>query len=536
MIKVWKKLEEIIRDSNISKSRPWKDAMPSLKNAFYLLVIFLVLGPLAAPGLALTVSEEKELGDKYMKYLEQNMDFIEDPVIVEPVRKIGRNLLEAVPAQPFEFKFFVANEDVYNAFAGPGGFVVINSGLIAALDSEDQLAGIMAHEIAHVTCRHISEKIDKNKKISAATAVGMIASLVAGFPAGAVLSSASGSSAMLAYSRADEAQADEIGIQYLLNAGYSGQGLVEAMKVMRSKTWFGKDQVPGYLTTHPAVEDRFVNLNTWLQSNPQAQTVKRNLDEYAYNKMRIRLAALYGDPSLTLQKMARSVEKNPNLPLLHYGYGTLLARVNQRSQAVEELKKALALSPFDADILRELGKAQFEAGLFTEAKASLTNAITAAPEVPEAYFLLGRVHMESGALQDAAASLEKARELSNRNSELYYYLGQVYGRMNVLDRAHYYLGIYHMKRRDMKNADFHLRKAQSLAKGNPELEKKIKTAMEEMNGQDDKKKGKGGDKDDNEPNSLTNPLTSYGPQFSMSAEKAGSPNPGKVDWESKDFR
>ena len=505
--------------------------MSFLKKALHLLVFLLTLGPLAAPCLALSISEEKELGDKYMEYLKQHMQFIEDPVIVEPVRKIGKNLLEGVPVQPFEFRFFVASENVYNAFAGPGGFVVINSGLIQALDNEDQLAGIMAHEIAHVTCRHISEKMDKNKKVSAATAVGMIASLVTGFPAGAVLSSAGGTSAMLAYSRADEAQADEIGVQYLLKAGYSGQGLVEAMQVMRSKTWFGKDQIPDYLSTHPAVDDRFVNLNTWLEANPQAKQVRRQIDPYPYNKMRVRLTALYGDPALTLAKLAQKVEKNPNSPLLRYGYGTLLARTNQRTQAVEELKNALALSPFDSDILRELGKAQFEAGLFSDAKTSLMSAAEAAPQVVSGYLWLGRTQMESGDLEGAAKTLETAREMPDKEDEIYYYLGQVYGRMNTLDKAHYYLGIYHMRRYDRSNANFHLQKALNLAKGNPELEEKIKAAMEKMDPKGDKKKN-----DTEKTPEPFNPYSGFGPSVSWSMEKQKVSRFGHVDWESKEFR
>ncbi|MBI9076575.1 MAG: M48 family metalloprotease [Desulfatibacillum sp.] len=514
--------------------------MTRLKKALCLLVFVLTLGPLATPCLALSVSEEKELGEKYMDYLQQHMQFIEDPVIVEPVRRIGAILLQGVPAQPFEFRFFVANESVYNAFAGPGGFVVINAGLIEALTNEDQLAGIMAHEIAHVTCRHISEKIDKNKKVSAASAVGMIASLIAGFPAGAVLSSAGATSTMLAYSRADESQADEIGVQYLLKAGYSGQGLVEAMQVMRSKTWFGKDQIPDYLSTHPAVEDRFVNLNTWLQANPQAQHVKRQIDPYPYNKMRIRLSALYGDPDFALDKLAKSVQNNPDLPLLHYGYGTILARTNNRSLAVEELKKALALSPFDPDILTELGKAQFEAGQVSEALASLTSATEAAPRGVSGFLWLGRVQMESGNLENAARSLEKAREINNKDDDIYYYLGQVYGRMNTLDKAHYFLGVYHMRRHDTRNADFHLKKALSLAANNPELEEKIKNALEKMADRGGKKKGKDGDNKDKDqekdPDASFNPLYGWGSSITWRVEERQKTGFGPIDWRSKEFK
>jgi predicted Zn-dependent protease len=187
---------------------------------------------------------------------------------------VGQRILAVVPPQPFEYQFHVLREDVYNAFATPAGHIFFNSGLFAALDSEEELAGIIGHEIAHVVCRHISDRIESSKKIGMATLAGMVAGVLLGAGGAAAAASAvtvgsvaAGQTAALAYSRDNEMQADQLGLGYLTQAGYSGEGLLTSLKKIRSKQWYGSEQIPTYMTTHPASEARMSYIDNWLHQN-----------------------------------------------------------------------------------------------------------------------------------------------------------------------------------------------------------------------------------------------------------------------------
>ena len=140
------------------------------------------------------------------------------------------------------------------------------------MDNEEELAGIIGHEISHVVCRHISKRIERSKKISALSLAGIAAGILlgiagAGAAAQAVLvgSQAAGHSTMLAYSREDEMQADEIGLKYLKKAGYNGKELITILQKIKSVQWFGPEQIPTYLTTHPAIDDRIIYIGSWLE-------------------------------------------------------------------------------------------------------------------------------------------------------------------------------------------------------------------------------------------------------------------------------
>ena len=130
--------------------------------------------------LALTIKEEEELAREVLKAVSRSSNLIEDPVITDYVNKVAKRIMAVLPPQPFRYHFYVIKEDVYNAFATPGGHIFINSGLFAAMESEEELAGILGHEISHVSARHISQKIERSKKVQLATIAGVIAGALIG--------------------------------------------------------------------------------------------------------------------------------------------------------------------------------------------------------------------------------------------------------------------------------------------------------------------------------------------------------------------
>ena len=140
-----------------------------------LLLVHLAVSPTAD---SITIQEEEELSREFLRVVEKQFELIKDPFVVGYVNKIGRIILSSLPPQPFTYQFYIVKQHVYNAFATPAGHIFINSGLLEALESEEEIAGILAHEIAHVVSRHISQNVDRSPKIGLATLAGIAAGIL----------------------------------------------------------------------------------------------------------------------------------------------------------------------------------------------------------------------------------------------------------------------------------------------------------------------------------------------------------------------
>jgi predicted Zn-dependent protease len=436
------------------------------KSLLICLLFLLVTGvfiPKAA--LSITAAEEEELSREFMKVILKSCEFVEDPVIVNYVNKVGKKILSVLPVQPFTYRFYIIKEDVYNAFATPAGHIFIYSGLMAAMDNEEELAGILGHEIAHVLCRHISEKIDRSRINSIATLAGIAAGILlgakgAGEVGSAVVvgSMAASQSMTLAYSREDERQADQIGLKYLTKAGYSGYGLLTMLRKIRSKQWFGAKQIPTYLTTHPAPEERLVYISTWLEKN-RKKPPPLETDSNEFKRVNTRLVALYGDETVALRKYKSAVTKNPKSPMANYGYGLVLARIGNRKDATIYIKRALEKEAFNPEFLVALGRVYFLDGQYEKGLTILESAVSIAPGDPEGLLYLGRTLMEMGKLKSCESTLKSLTKKFPEYKQAYYFLGNAYGKQGKLADAHYTLGIYYTKKGDNKNAIVQFKKA-----------------------------------------------------------------------------
>jgi predicted Zn-dependent protease len=433
-----------------------------------------------------------------MNMIYKHFDVIDDPVIVPYVNEIGNRILASLPPQPFKYKFHVIKADIYNAFATPAGHIFIYTGLLNAMQEEEELAGILGHEIAHVYCRHISQKIERSKKISMATLAGVAAGVLmgiggAGEAAGAVTmgSMAAGQTAELAYSRENEMQADELGVEFLTKADYSAGGLLEILKKIRSKTWFGSDQIPTYLMTHPAVEDRIAFISSWIESYNQKSKPIPPVKPDAFNRVHIRVESRYIDEQVALSAIESEVKKNPQDPLVHYRFGLILARSGNYQEAISHMRIALTKRAFDPYILKDLGWVHYLSGEYQQASKTLESACSLIPEDPECQFYRGRTQLEMGNLAEASDMLLNVIRQYPGFTEAYYFLGQSLGKQQQLGDAHYYLGVFYLRSRDRKNAMIQLQQALKHLQDDKKREQ-VQKWLSQLGGEEDKKKPKGG--------------------------------------------
>ena len=461
------------------------------------IAVLLALGGIFPPQvLSITIKEEEELSRRMMVAIYKHFDIIDDPMVVDYVNDLGNRILATLPRQPFRYQFHVINDDVYNAFATPAGHIFVYTGLINAMEQEEELAGIIGHEIAHVYCRHISQKIERQKKMGWAKMAGMAAGALLGASgageasqAVSMGSQAATQSAELAYGRDDEMQADQFGVKFVIGAGYSPAGLLKILKKIRAKTWFGTDQVPTYLKTHPAVEDRIAYISSWLEDHDANAKPIPLVNQDKFKRVHTRVETSYGHEATVMSKLKAAVAKNPDDPLAHYRYGLILARAGKRPEAIQQMRIALTKRAFDAYILKDLGWIYYLDGQFPQAIKTLSSACRMLSKDPECAFYLGRTQLEVGNLTEASANFLQITQQFPRYTPAYYYLGQSLGKQQQLGDAHYYLGVYYLRKRDFKKARVQLKQALKHQQ-DADRREQIEGWLARLSGQDPKKKEK----------------------------------------------
>jgi predicted Zn-dependent protease len=265
-------------------------------------------------------------------------------------------------------------------------------------------------------------------------------------------SAATGATAQLAFSRDNEMQADQLGLKFLSDAGYSTEGLQKVLKKIRSKQWFSKDQIPTYMMTHPAIEDRISYVGAWIEDHKGKTPPVQKTNPAEFERIQTRLIVEYNDPSSELGQLEQILQREPGNTLARYRYGLVLGRLNRTSEAIAELKAVLARNAFNPYMLRDLGKVYFMGGQLDAALSALESARSMIPEDPDTLLFLGRTQQELGRPAEAIALYTAVIQKTPDYRDAYYFLGQVLGQQGALADAHYYLGIYHLRGRDFKTA------------------------------------------------------------------------------------
>ncbi len=205
----------------------------------------------------LSVSEERRLGEEFEREARQNFSFLRDRVVRDYVRQIGDSIVHASAPHPFAYSFEVVDDPEINAFAGPAGHIYVNTGTILKARNVSELAGVMAHEVGHVSLRHIANNYNRQRTTGLAHQAAVLATslLVGGNAAGAVnlLGGVAGMAYLNTFTREAEAEADQFAIEVLPKAKYDPEGMLSFFETMKAE---GDVNIPGFLSSHPTTDDR----------------------------------------------------------------------------------------------------------------------------------------------------------------------------------------------------------------------------------------------------------------------------------------
>jgi len=329
----------------------------------------------------LSKSDEFRLGAMVAKELRDQNVLIEDPEVSEYINDVGKRLASQSEMGGEYFHYFVIKDDTINAFAVTGGYVFFNAGLVLASESESELAGVIAHETAHITQHHIARMLADQSRQSLTTAAAMIGAILLGalggggqaVEGGIVAAQGLAVQHQINFTRDNEWEADRVGIGYLAGAGFDPYGMGEMFEAMAHHTGLYQTYIPAMLLNHPLDTERIAE-----QRDRAAQFPGRSGHDslsYGLIRERVRVLTATGDIDLAQQYAQKIAHGDDNMD---NQYGRALALMSGNRAAAEEavgiLTKLVQQHEGLTVLYAALGQAQAKAGHVNEALATFRRA------------------------------------------------------------------------------------------------------------------------------------------------------------------
>ena len=425
-------------------------------------------------GTLISPQEEKQLGEAFFRSLHQQVDINQDSEIQQYIQNIGEKLVSHSDTPAYPFHFFVVMENAINAFAGPGGYIGVNSGLILMTEAESELASVMAHEIAHVTQRHLYRSYEASSRLSIPMVAATLGAILLGTQSGAA-----GQAAIMAiqagsvqfqinFTREHEEEADRVGMQTLSQSVFDPRSMPTFFERLQQSTRYAGQNVPEFLRTHPVTASRISDSRGRADNYPY----KQYPDSLAYQLIKTKLQVLLSvdnDETRTLLQ----AKLNQGLPeqrtVANYGLGLVALKTQNFAQAESIFQELVQQFPVQPHYSAALARTALEANNY---KVAL-----------ERYQKLSRQFPENDSIKiEYVGALLKAGEpnnakdvllqLSSKTQSLPIFsqlLAQIYGDLNQPAESHRYLADYYFAMGETQQAILQIRLAQQIRNISPQL-------------------------------------------------------------------
>ncbi|SNZ08491.1 Putative Zn-dependent protease, contains TPR repeats [Persephonella hydrogeniphila] len=368
--------------------------------------------------------EEIKIGKMYVPLaIEQNDGRYPDKQVQEYVQQIGEKIAKHTPRK-LDYKFYVVNTKEINAFALPGGFIFVNRGLILSLDKEDELAGVLAHELAHVNARHHARFLEKVYGLNILLSVAGIFAYQSRY--GDILMQFGKIGAQLLslrWSREHETEADTFGVRFAYDAGYDPRGLLDTFKIFKK---LDKIKQPEWLLTHPLPDTRIKNVKKLIskldlnkpliEDSPQFHIIKEKLEKTKlsfdlYYKAKEKLSKNKKIAALKLldKSLKYFPENNASLTMKAF----ILLTEEEFKEGTELAVKATKLDEMFFRPHFFAGYGYFKLKKYKKSVKYLEKAKNLIPDFPDTYYFLGRDYEALGKNVEAVKNYRKALKLTD---------------------------------------------------------------------------------------------------------------------------
>lgn len=394
----------------------------------------------AAGTSILSIDKERIVGDAMMRHLRASQPVINDPVLSEYINHIGNLLVQNAQDVNYQFEFFVINNNELNAFAFFGGHVGIHSGLITTATTESELASVLAHEISHVTQRHLARRLEDQSKSQPLTMATMVTSVLLALvnpTVGMAALSASMAAAQqgsINYTRGNEKEADRVGIALLANSDFDPMGAPDFFNKMAEQYRYST-KPPAMLLTHPLPDSRITDVRLRAQNYPSMQRAP----SLNFELSKARIKSRYQDDSKTnITYFSNMLDKQTYRVKAAAYYGLALAyhEDKQSDNALELLKNLLAEDPTNLFYVDALSDVYIAKKQYNDAKKMLADLNLLMPKNQVVALNYANVLQEAGDLEHATQILQDFLVVQPGHFIAYDLLTTVYRKNNKKDMMH----------------------------------------------------------------------------------------------------
>ena len=423
-------------------------------------------------GALVSPVEEYQVGQSFYWTLQQSVTLVDDPEVNSYINSLGHRLVTNSDDPGRSFTFFVVPDNSVNAFAAPGGFIGIHTGLMLTSEAESELASVMAHEIAHVTQRHILRNFERSKRMSIPMTAAMIAAGLLG-----VADPSAGSAAIMAvqagnvqmqldYSRAHEAEADNLGMQTLVNAGFDPNAMPRFFERLQiAGRFYGGDQIPEFLRTHPITVSRIADARgraANLEPRPQIRDTKKFY--LMREKVRVMTSANLRELIKTYEdKLKENTTEDQSVT--RYGYALALLKNSNYTQARDEINDLIDLDDNQLSYHLVLADIEIALGRMDAALAIYNDFQRVYPDDWALSIKQVQALLRANEPRKAITILQRQLDVGESSADLYRLLAKAYGDMGQKSKSHVWLAEhYHSSGQLMQAAD-QLRIAADYARG-----------------------------------------------------------------------
>ncbi len=383
----------------------------------------------------LSANEESRIGRAIMRDIRNSGQVVEDPLVNEYINVIGNKVAAQTNDGDRDFTFFVIEDHRINAFALPGGYIGVHTGLLEATRSEDELAGVLAHEVAHVTQRHLARAIHANSRQSLLSTAIMLGAILAGatgggadvMQAGMAVAQGTAAQQQINFTRANEHEADRVGIAALADAGFDPYGMASFFDVMsRQNTRAPDERTPAFLMTHPVTTARIAEARDRARSFPQIRSddsisygiakirmivnrFETSAEAVAYFEKRPyqnqneierygRLLAYLRDGSnwKALDIIENLMDRNPKVIAYHIALGNTQVLLRRHDEAIDTFEEAIGLFPRNVPLVIAYSERLLELDQPQKAHDLLLDLLNNVPPTPDQIRLIARAASEAG--------------------------------------------------------------------------------------------------------------------------------------------
>jgi predicted Zn-dependent protease len=423
-------------------------------------------------GTLMTPLQETELGAAFYRSLHSQLTVNQDPEVLDYIQSLGQKLTESSDNPAQNFHFFVVTDPGINAFAGPGGYIGVNSGLFLTTEAESELASVLGHEIAHVTQRHLYQTIQAAGRLSLPAAAAMLAAVLIGAKGGGSMGQAALIAAQAAaqqyqinFTRDNEAEADRVGMQILSKSNFDPRAMPTFFERMQQSTRFAGHKLPEFLLTHPVTTSRISDTRGRAEQFPYRQYPDSTAYQIIKAKLRVQTAS---NPKEALDYFKAVIGQGTKFQQDIASYGLALALIaNTRAEEAKPiLQKLVQAYPDQSQFAHAQAEAELETKNYSRASQLFEKGLQRFPDNRAMTLSDVRVLLTTGKPRQARKLLDDYVHYHGSTPEVFELLGETYSKLGDEAESHRYLGEAYYAAGQTRTAILQYRLAQKFAGDN----------------------------------------------------------------------